>query len=214
MVAPKPIIKTAVLQVLGKFSEGLVFSELRKEVEKTLVRTVHDAALNYALKSLIKNDLIEKKYIHNDIIYSMCQQPHKQTLKDFLTNLAEKINLEELEANFALDKASLPNLLYLSPFPDDEHEVCDKSNFRMSVSVDWSDPKQAISSIVSNDFLLLPSETQNGIANLIFWSYWVSLQEKKVSNKIEDITMPAVVDLIKHCKSYASNILEISKCGW
>ena len=143
----------------------------------------------------------------------MSRQFHKQTMKDFLTNLTEKFNLEELEANFTLDKASLPNLVYLSPFPADEHEVCEKSNYRMSVSVDWSDPTQGISSIISNDFLLLPSDVQKGIANLILWSYWISLQEKKVSGKLEDITLPAEIKNLRRCKTYALDILKSVKAS-
>lgn len=162
---------------------------------------------------MIKDGLIEKKFIHDDIIYSMSRQFHKQTMKDFLTNLTEKFNLEELEANFTLDKASLPNLVYLSPFPADEHEVCEKSNYRMSVSVDWSDPTQGISSIISNDFLLLPSDVQKGIANLILWSYWISLQEKKVSGKLEDITLPAEIKNLRRCKTYALDILKSVKAS-
>lgn len=59
-MARKPIIRTAVLETLEKFTEGLTFSELISKIEEVLGRSVHDAVLNYALKSLITDGAIEK----------------------------------------------------------------------------------------------------------------------------------------------------------
>lgn len=210
-MARDPIIKKAVLKALETTNEGLIFSELSQKVNQILGRAVYDAALNSAIKSLIKDGSIERKFIHENIVYSLSRQPHKQTIKDFLVSLTESFNLEELEANFALDKARLPNVVNLSPFPMDEYETCDKSNFRLSVSVDWSDPSQAISSVISNDYLLLPSDIQQGIANLILWSYWISLQEKMISSKVDDITLPAETKNLQICRNYTEEILESAK---
>jgi hypothetical protein len=210
-LARKPIIKTAVLKALETFKEGLVFSKLSKVVKEILGRSVYDAALNSAIKSLIKDGSVKKKFIHDEIVYFLSRQFHKQTVKDFLTSLTENFNLEELEANFTLDKARLPNLVYLSPFPMDEHEVSEKSNFGLSVSVDWSDPSQAISSVISNDYLLLPSDIQKGIANLILWGYWTSLQQKKVDCKVGEMDFPAQIKNLQRSKTYSTEILKSAK---
>ena len=210
-MARDPIIKKAISKALETAKGGLTFSELSKKVKEILGRAVYDSVLDSAIKSLVKDKSIEKKFIQDNITYSLSRQSHKQTVKDFLIDLTESFNLEELIANFALDKTSLPCVVSMSPLPMDEYEICEKSNYKFSVSVDWSNPSQAISSIISNDYLLLPKDIQEGIANLILWSYWVSLQEKMVSFTFKEITLPPHIKNLQRCKTYAKENLKSAK---
>jgi hypothetical protein len=206
-----PIIKKAVLKVLEEFQGSIRFSELKKKVEETLRREIHAEALAAANAALIKDGSIEKMLVSGRITYALSRQFHKQTVKTFLTKLVESFRLEELEANFVWDKERLPSVVCISPAPNDQYEVAERSNLKMSVDVDWREPAQAISSIICNDYLLLPTNIRDGISALLLWSYWITVQEKKRPQKIYDVQMDSMESRLKDCMRYSSESLTKAK---
>ena len=207
----KPIIKNAVLEVLEESKTALRFSNLKTKVEEKLHRQIYPEALAAANSSLLKDGLIEKKLISGKIMYELSSQFHKQSTKNLLLRLIEGLRLDELSANFDLSEGMLPNIVSISPTPKDTYETADESELRMGLDVNWDSPYNGISSIISNDFLILPRITRNGITNLMLWAYWIGVQSLKHPQKIFDAEMPAIENNLKKCLEFSTGVLKKAK---
>ena len=203
----KPIIKGAVLEVLEECQTSLRFSDLEGEVEKKLGREIHPESLAAANKSLQEDGLIEKRLEDGKIVYQLSNQYHKQATKNLLLRLIEGLSLDELSANFDWSERTLPSIVSVSPIPRDTYETADISDLRMGVDVSWETPSNAISSIISNDFLILSSNTRNGIQNLILRAYWVGIQSLKHQQKVDNVTMPPIESNLKKCLEFSKEVL-------
>lgn len=206
-----PIIRNTIIKVLEDSESPLRFSNLLEKVKKKLQRKVYPESLAAANASLIRDGLIEKKLVDGKIAYELSSQFHKQTVKNLLSRLVESFRLEELEANFDLGERTLPNVIYISPTSKDVYETADQSDLKMSVGVDWESPSGGISSIISNDFLLLPENTRNGITNLILWAYWVGIQDQRIPHKLWDMNLDSMETRLQECLRFSNGVLARAK---
>lgn len=203
----KPVIKETVLEVLEESQIPLRFSDLEAKVESRLGREVHSESLATANKSLLRDGLIKKKLVDGKIVYELSIQSHKQATKNLLLKVFGEASLDELSASFDLSERTLPNIVSVSPTPKDTYQTADESELKMGVDVDWEDPSNAISSIISNDFLILSSNTRKGIQNLMLWAYWVGIQSLKHPQKVYDVTMPSIESNLKKCLAFSKEVL-------
>lgn len=211
----KPIIKEAVLEVLEECQTPLRFSDLEGEVEKKLGRKIHPESLAAANRSLQGDGLIEKKLIDGKIVYELSNLYHKQATKNLLLRLIEGLSLDELSANFDISERTLPSIVSISPTPKDTYETADASELRMGVDVNWEAPSNAISSIISNDFLILSSNTRNGLQNLMLRAYWVGVQSLKHPQKVSDVIMPSIESNLQKNFSFSKEVLnKAEEKGW
>jgi hypothetical protein len=211
LVGRTPILKNGILMLLEEAKEPVRPLEIRRQLERRLVKKIHPEAVAAALKALCEEDQIAKKLVHGKIVYEVSNQYHKQAVRNLLARIVESFGLEELEANFTWDKQRLPNVVYISPSPNDPYETADQSDLRMSVDVDWKTPSGGISSIICNDYLLLPPAVREGLANLILWCYWVAIQQEKRSHEIHGVKLDSMEDRLKECLKFASSILKKAK---
>lgn len=139
----------------------------------------------------------------------------EQAAKNLLLRSIEGLRLDEISASFDLSETALPNIVSVSPTPKDTYETADMSELGIGLDVNWESPPNAISSIISNDFLILPSNTRNGIRNLMLWAYWVGIQSMKHPQKIYDIIMPSIENNLKKCLDFSEKVLnKAKKRGW
>jgi hypothetical protein len=206
----RPIIKNAVLEVLRESETALRFSELKTKAEEKLHRQIHAEALAAANSSLVKAGSIEKKLNNGKITYELSSQFHKQSVKNLLLRLMESLRLDEISADFDLAETTLPDIVSISPTPKDTYQT-DESELRLGLEVDWESPASGISSIVCNDFLILPRATQEGIINLILWAYWKGIQNLKHSTRIYEVEMPAMESQLINCLKFATKALQGAK---
>jgi DNA-binding HxlR family transcriptional regulator len=211
LVGRTPILKNGILMLLEEAKAPLRLSELREELERKLNRKIHPEAIAAALKTLAKEDWIAKKLVHGKIAYELSNQYHKQSVRNLLARIIESFRIEELEANFIWGKERLPNVVYISPSPKNPHETASQSDMKMSVDVDWQNPSSGISSIICNDYLLLPSNVREGLTNLILWSYWIAIQEQKRPHKVYGAELDSIESRLKDCLKFSSSVLKKAK---
>lgn len=178
-MAPSPIVRKAVLQVLETSGRPLQFGEVCKKTSKILGRTSIDrSTVSSVLSFLRQKGIVEKNVIESKIVWSLTNRFHASTLKSSLQKLVTKAVSEDIGKTLdnGINNKSTQYTVFLIPPARDEFDVSRQAG--VSVSVSWESPGKGIASILFNDYLSLPTAVSNGIAGLILWAYWTGVREK------------------------------------
>ncbi len=175
-MAPPPIIRNAVLQVLTSAEGPLPFTEVQSRTCLALRRKRIDGkTIVEALTSLRDSQLVEKELVDGKSVWSLTSRYYISSLQTSFQRLITKGvsgDIGKILDNGAINMTT-PYTVFLIP-PQDEYNVADRSG--MSVSVNWASPAGGIASTLFNDYLCLEDSIREGIGHLLMWAYWVGVR--------------------------------------
>ena len=194
-----PKIQYAILEVLEETRRegqaGLRFSEIKERVEKKIGH-ITKGTLGNALSTLLERGEIEKKLNGNGtVIYSLTEQYEKQEFKNIILRYIEKTPITDMEANFE----DVPRVVFVSPW-----QKLGEEDTEVYFTPNWDEPSEGIATVLLNDFLRLPKDVKEGIARLLFWSYWAAIQSV---HRLEKPLPKPLIELIDRSIEFVEKVV-------
>ena len=176
-MAPTPMIRNTILDVLTSAENPLSFSEIRQKTARLLARKAVDGkTISEGLTRLRKDRLAEREIVEGKSVWSLTSRYYVSSLQSSLRKLITRgvfNDVGKILDNGMIDM-TIPYTVFLIP-PQDVGEVANASS-EWAVMPAWSSRGGGIACTLFNDYLCLNESVREGLRMLIMWAYWVGLK--------------------------------------